>query len=120
MRNHSWEQQTAAWLLRDGWEVFWPMTDVGQKTDFLISDGKVYHRIQVKALESNTYSKVIKNTWGRTKPKCDYVIIVLKGCGRGLCFPSSLATGAGVNLETASFQRFSQDFHSFIEAFRRI
>ncbi len=119
MLNLSWENQLACWLQRDGWEVFWPLADVGQKTDFLISDGSNFHRVQVKALDTGSFKTKTENKWGGKKPKCDYVIVILKGNGSGVCFPAKKATGCNVNLDTVEGQRFTQDYHNFIKAFRK-
>lgn len=119
MLNFSWENQLACWLQRSGWEVFWPLADVGQKTDFLISDGKNFHRIQVKALAANTFKTTTPNKWGRKKPKCDYVIVILKGCGQGICFKATDATSLTVNLSTVKGNKFKQVHSDFIKAFNK-
>ncbi|WP_421969789.1 group I intron-associated PD-(D/E)XK endonuclease [Pseudoalteromonas sp. SSDWG2] len=68
----SYETLTASWLLNDGWDVFMPMIDHGQKTDIVISDGSEFYRIQVKSLESNDESMLVDNRWGDAE--IDYVV----------------------------------------------
>lgn len=119
MLNLSWEYQLACWFQRSGWEVFWPLSDVGQKTDFLISDGKNFHRIQVKALAANSFKTTTSNKWGRKTPKCDYVIVILKGCGQGICFKAIDATSATVNLNTVPGNKFKQTHSGFMKAFNK-
>ena len=118
MLNLSWEHQLAAWLLRDGWEVFMPLTDVGQKTDIAISDGTRFYRIQVKTVISDTFSTKLKNSWGGKDPLCDIVLIILKGCGQGICLDPLKNKSSEINLSTAIGERFKQDYKNFIAAFK--
>ncbi len=47
--------------MQDGWQVFVPMLDHGNKTDILISDGPNYYRIQVKTVDSSGEDHIIEN-----------------------------------------------------------
>jgi hypothetical protein len=62
-KNISYETLAASWLLNDGWDVFMPMIDHGLKTDFVISDGDTFYRIQVKSIVSDYESTVVENKW---------------------------------------------------------
>lgn len=53
-RNVSFEDQVGSWLLKSGWQVFYPKSDHGHKTDLLVSNGPNFYRIQVKTLEKRT------------------------------------------------------------------
>ena len=57
----SYETLAASWLVNDGWDVFMPMIDHGQKTDIVISDGFEFYRIQIKSVETNDECFEIEN-----------------------------------------------------------
>lgn len=59
----SYETLAASWLTNDGWEVFLPIIDHGRKTDFVISDGANFYRIQIKTVESSEESILVENKW---------------------------------------------------------
>lgn len=65
LQNMSFEHQTIAWLMSDGWEVYAPIVDNGHKTDILISDGPTFYRIQIKTVSGdNGKTQKVQNKWG--------------------------------------------------------
>lgn len=62
-RNISFEDQVGSWLLKSGWQVFYPKSDHGHKTDLLVSNGPNFYRIQVKTLEKPDCNQIVQNKW---------------------------------------------------------
>lgn len=112
----SYETLAASWLLNDGWDVFLPMIDHGLKTDFVISDGDDFYRIQIKSIESNDESIVVENKWGNAK--IDYVIYFSRTGDWGYITPPFRQNRRRLN--TIGHVRFHQHPKNFVKAFKLI
>ena len=112
----SYETLAASWLLNDGWDVFLPMIDHGLKTDFVISDGDDFYRIQVKSLESYDENVFVENKWGDAK--IDYVIYFSRGGNWGYITPPFRQRRKRLNAK--GHVRFHQHPKNFTKAFQSI
>jgi len=111
----SYEQQVAAWLTSDGWEVLIPAVDHGMKTDLVATDGDNYYRIQVKSIESSDESTIVENKW--KDAKIDYVIYFSRtGCW-GYIAPAFQETRRKVS--APGHIRFHQHPKNFLKAFKK-
>jgi len=77
--NISYELLAASWFMQEGWEVFLPLIDHGQKTDLMISDSQRHYRIQVKTISSSVDD--IENRWKGIR--IDYVVVFVRNHGEG-------------------------------------
>jgi hypothetical protein len=112
----SYETLAASWLLNDGWDVFMPMIDHGLKTDFVISDGDGFYRIQVKSLESNIENVIVENKWGDAK--IDYIIYFSRTANWGyITLPFRQCRK---KLNSTGHIRFHQHPKNFVKAFNKI
>ena len=112
----SYEWLAASWLLKDGWDVFTPMIDHGLKTDFVISDGQDFYRIQIKSVESNDENIVVENKWD--KAAIDYVIYFSRTGNWGYITPAFRQQRKRLN--AFGHVRFHQDPKNFVKAFKLI
>jgi len=112
----SYETLTASWLTRHAWEVFSPMIDHGMKTDLLISNGKMFYRIQVKTVESNDENQIVDNKWGSVD--IDYVIYFSLSEDWG--YITRPFEGKRKRLNSPDHIRFHQHPNNFIKAFKKI
>ena len=112
----SYETLAASWLLNDGWDVFMPLIDHGLKTDFVISDGQDFYRIQVKSLESNDENVLVDNKWGNAA--IDYIIYFSRTSNWGyITLPFRQKRK---RLNSLGHIRFHQHPKNFVKAFRLI
>ena len=116
MFNCSFELQCATWLMQDGWQVFTPVLDHGHKTDLLVSDGKHYYPIQVKATESVDEHIEIENKWKGSLVKL--VIYFAKNSNWGYVIPAFDTNRK--KLDQAGGERFQQTKNSFLKAFHLV
>ncbi|MDO6686645.1 MULTISPECIES: group I intron-associated PD-(D/E)XK endonuclease [unclassified Agarivorans] len=112
----SYETLAASWLLNDGWDVFMPMIDHGQKTDFVISDGHEFYRIQIKTLETHDENINVENKWGDTH--IDYVIYFSRSGSWGYITPPF--NQRKKRLSSPDHIRIHQHPSNFVKAFRKI
>jgi hypothetical protein len=103
-------------LLNDGWDVFMPMIDHGQKTDVVISDGSTFYRIQVKSIESNDESIVVENKWGHVS--IDYVVYFSRNGNWGYIARPFVQRKKRLN--APEHIRFHQHPKNFVKAFGQI
>jgi hypothetical protein len=103
-------------LLNDGWDVFMPMIDHGLKTDFVISGGDTFYRIQVKSIVSDDESTVVENKWG--KASIDYVIYFSKAGDWGYITPPFRQCRKKLN--SKGHIRFHQHPKNFVKAFNLV
>lgn len=115
-KNISYETLAASWLLNDGWDVFMPMIDHGLKTDFVISDGDTFYRIQVKSIVSDDESTVVENKWG--KASIDYVIYFSRTGNWGYITPPFKQNRKRLN--STGHIRFHQHPKNFVKAFNLV
>ncbi|MDO6677093.1 hypothetical protein [Shewanella sp. 4_MG-2023] len=112
----SYETLAASWLLNDGWDVFMPMIDHGQKTDIVISDGPYFYRIQIKSVETNDECIEVENKWGDVK--IDYVIYFSRVGSWG--YITRPFTQKKRRLNAPGHIRFHQHSKNFVKAFQLI
>ncbi|MPW29945.1 hypothetical protein F9L16_13200 [Agarivorans sp. B2Z047] len=112
----SYETLAASWLLNDGWDVFMPMIDHGQKTDFVISDGYEFYRIQIKTLETHDENINVENKWG--DKHIDYVIYFSRSDNWGYITPPFHQRKKKLN--SPGHIRFHQHAKHFVKAFKKI
>jgi hypothetical protein len=115
-KNLSYETLAASWLLNDGWDVYMPMIDHGRKTDFVISDGDAFYRIQVKTIDSHDESMVVENKCG--KANIDYVIYFSRVANWGYITPPFNQNKKRLN--ALGHVRFHQHQKNFVKAFTLI
>lgn len=118
MKNCSYESQVIFWLMIDGWQVFVPMLDHGHQTDILISDGKNYHRLQIKTVNGKPKGKklLVKNLW---KDKQADVVIYFARDGNWGVVSHAFST-AQRSLDHKDNQHFHQNKKSFLAAFHKL
>lgn len=115
-RNVSFEDQVGTWLLKCGWQVFYPKSDHGHKTDLLVSNGPNFYRIQVKTLEKADCHQWVQNKWQGSG--VDYVIYFVHHEGFGyVCRPF---TASRMRLCKLSHVRFKANDEDFCRAFETI
>jgi len=112
----SYETLAASWLLNDGWDVFMPMVDHGQKTDVVISDGSTFYRIQVKSVESSDETTLVENKWKGVN--IDYVVYFSRTGNWG--YIARPFTQRKKRLNSSDHVRFHQHPKNFVKAFQRI
>ena len=112
----SYETLAASWLLNDGWDVFMPMIDHGLKTDFVISDGDTFYRIQVKSIDSQDENVLVENRWGDAN--IDYVIYFSRVGNWGYITPPFIQNKKRLNAN--GHIRFHQHQKHFVKAFALI
>ena len=112
----SYETLAASWLLNDGWDVFLPMIDHGQKTDVVISDGQVFYRIQIKSVETNDEATQVDNKWGEVS--IDYVIYFSRQGNWG--YITRPFKQKRKRLNAPGHVRFHQHQKNFVKAFQLI
>lgn len=112
----SYETLAASWLLSDGWEVFTPMIDHGEKTDLLIADKSKVYRIQVKSVESKEEDCFVENKWGEVK--IDFVIYFSRNANWG--YIARPFSSSKKRLNAGDHIRFHQHPANFAKAFKRI
>lgn len=116
MTNCSFEVQCATWLMQDGWQVFTPLLDHGHKVDLLVSDGRFYFPIQVKAIESVSEHVEIHNKWKRSAVRL--VIYFARNSNWGYVIPAFQTNRKW--LDEAGGERFQQTKNSFLRAFHLV
>ena len=115
-RNTSYETLAVSWFTRDGWEVFLPVIDHGQKTDLVVAEGAEYYRIQIKSVETSDENAIVENKWG--EENISYVIYFSRTADWGyIALPF---TEKQKKLNSPDHIRFNQDPQHFIEAFKSI
>ena len=112
----SYETLVASWLLNDGWDVFMPMIDHGQKTDVVISDGPTFYRIQVKSVESSDEATIVQNKWKGVN--IDYVVYFSRTGNWG--YIARPFTQRKKRLNSPDHVRFHQHPRNFVRAFQII
>ncbi len=112
----SFETQLAAWLLGDGWEVFFPAIDHGMKTDLLVADANRFYRIQVKSLRSKNEDITVANMWAGVQ--IDYVVYFSVTGEWGYITPAFLEERRP--LKSPDHIRFCKHPTNFLKAFRKI
>ncbi|WP_145352231.1 group I intron-associated PD-(D/E)XK endonuclease [Roseimaritima multifibrata] len=109
MKNISFENMVACWLMQDGWQVFAPLLDHGHKTDLLISDGPKFYRIQVKTFESTGKNHRIQNSW--SKSLVDVLVLFARNGDWGVVAPAFEKSSRRLQHEThRKFRRTKRDF----------
>jgi hypothetical protein len=112
-RNHSFEFLVATWLMKAGWQVFWPLLDAAHCVDLIASDGEHSHRLQVKSLESQDEHQLVKNCWnGR---RLDYLIYFAQRSNWGYVCPAFETNQK--RLDDARHLKFIKNEKSFLAAF---
>lgn len=114
--NVSFENQVATWLLKHGWEVYYPMCDHGHQTDLLVSNGLSFFRLQVKTLKKPGFEQVVVNKWANSR--VDYVIYFIHNQSVG-CIARAFSE-AQIPLYRTSHVRFRTAEESFCRAFALI
>jgi len=99
--------------MQDGWQVFTPLLDHGHKIDLLLSDGKEYYPIQVKAIESVDEHVAIDNKWKGSAVRL--VVYFAKNSNWGYIIPAFDTNRK--KLDSAGGERFQQTKNSFLRAF---
>jgi hypothetical protein len=112
----SYETLAASWLLNDGWDVFLPMIDHGLKTDFVITDGDTFYRIQVKSISGDEEAITVQNKWGDAM--IDYVIYFARNGDWGYITPPFKQNAKRLN--SKGHIRFHQHQKNFVKAFNLI
>lgn len=112
----SYENLAAAWLLSDGWEVLIPAIDHGKKTDLVVADGNNYYRIQIKSINSDDESTMVKNKWKGVN--IDYVIYFSRIGEWGYIAPAFNKNR--VRLNDPAHIRFHSHPTNFLKAFKKI
>lgn len=115
-RNISFEDQVGTWLSRSGWEVFYPRTDHGHKTDVLVSSGPNFYRLQVKTLCKACPDQIVQNKWRDSQ--VDYVIYFIPEEGFGYVVKPFKERCR--MLSRTSHIRFKSTDQDFCQAFHRI
>lgn len=116
MKNVSFEQIVASWLMQDGWEVFSPVLDHGHRTDLLISDGPNYHRIQVKTFENTGKGQVVANRWHDSK--VDVVVFFARNSNWGFVAPAFSEKKR--RIDHPEHERFTTGKTGFLKAFHKV
>jgi len=117
-QSHSFEQYAASLLMNDGWEVLVPALDHGRKTDLVISDGHVFYRVQVKALQTTDDCTCVKNQWKNSDTKIDYVIYFSQDGDWGYILKPFASCQKRLN--KAGGVRFQKNQLDFSKAFTKI
>lgn len=112
----SYENLVAAWLMSDGWEVLIPAIDHGKKTDLVVADDNNYYRIQVKSIQSNDESIMVKNKGKGVK--IDYVIYFSRVGEWGYIAPAFKRDR--IHLNDPTHIRFHSHPTNFLKAFKKI
>lgn len=115
-RNVSFEEQAGSWLLKDGWQVFYPKCDHGHKTDLLVSNGPDFFRIQVKTLCKPDCNQVVQNKWKGSD--VHYVIYFIHDEGHGYVVRPFKESEMVLN--RTSHVRFKRNDVDFCRAFQQI
>jgi hypothetical protein len=112
----SFETLVGAWLLGDGWEVFYPAIDHGAKTDLVVGYNKLFYRIQVKSIESAEEDIKVENKWKGVD--IDYVVYFSRQGDWGYVAPAFKQNRKRINApEHRRFQKTNQ--MEFLAAFER-
>lgn len=115
-RNVSFEDQVGSWLLKSGWQVFYPKSDHGHKTDLVVSNGPNFYRIQVKTLVKPDSNQVVQNKWQGSL--VDYVVYFVHEKGFG--YVVRAFENSQMVLSRTSHVRFNASDVDFCRAFQRI
>lgn len=115
-RNVSFEEQVGTWLLKSGWQVFYPKSDHGHKTDLVVSNGPNFYRIQVKTLTKLDCNQVVVNKWQGSL--VDYVVYFVHDAGFG--YVVRAFENPHMILSRTSHVRFNASDADFCRAFQKI
>jgi len=115
LKNVSYENMLACWLMQDGWEVYSPLLDHGHKTDLLISDGPNFHRLQVKTF-CCTENFRIQNCWKGSN--VTYIILFARNGDWGIISPAF--SSASRPLKHQSHRKFRKTKRDFLREFHQI
>ncbi len=113
MKNSSYESIVVSWLMQDGWQVFLPVLDHGHQTDILLSDGPLYHRIQIKTVEASSDSHVVFNKWDNSH--VDLVVYFARNSNWGVLAPAFEEEKRPLNHQT--HRKFLNDKKAFLKEF---
>ena len=113
MKNSSYESIVVSWLMQDGWQVFLPVLDHGHQTDILVSDGPIYHRIQIKTVEASSDSHVVHNKWENSH--VDLVVYFARNSNWGFIAPAFDEDSRPLNHST--HRKFLHDKKAFLKEF---
>jgi len=116
LKNVSFENMAACWLMQDGWQVFTPSLDHGHKTDLLISDGPKFYRIQVKTFASKGKDYSVQNSW--TNSLVDFLIFFARNGDWGVVAPAFEESSRRLLHET--HRKFRRTKNDFLKQFHQI
>ena len=116
LKNIAFENRVIGWLMQDGWQIFTPIVDNGHKTDFLISDGPNFYRIQVKTIDAKSDDQYVENRWKGSNIDC--VIYFARNSNWGYVIPAFTQNRRKLNSD--GHVKFSQTKKDFLKAFHKV
>lgn len=116
MKSVSFESMVAAWLMKDGWQVFIPLLDHGHKTDILISDGPNFYRIQIKTIKAVCDSDMVQNCWQNSH--VDLIVYFATNSNWGVIAPAFTEKKRPLNHK--QHIKFQQRERDFLRSFHQI